>query len=74
MKYIVVELQTDAQGNVANIVTSHETRNEAESKYHQVLASAAVSTLTKHAAALLNEEGYALEGHCYAHWQEEAGE
>lgn len=57
MKYVVVELQTDANGNVANLVTQHSTRGEADSKYHAVLSAAAVSTLPVHAAILMDNYG-----------------
>ena len=65
--FIVVELQKDANGNVANIVTAHETQAEAESKYHSVLAAAAVSDLPVHAATLLSEEGFSIANQCYKH-------
>ena len=65
MKYIVVELQTDANGNVANIVTAKDTKNEAESVYHSVLAAAALSDLPCHAATLMTNEGQVLKYQCY---------
>lgn len=73
MKYIVIELQTAADGSVANIVTSHDTRDSAESQYHSVLASAAISQLPRHGAVLLTSECTFLEAKCYAH-EQEAGE
>jgi len=65
--FIVVELQKNANGVVGNIVTSHETQAEAESKYHSVLAAAAVSDLPVHAATLLSEEGFSIANQCYKH-------
>lgn len=70
MKYIVVELQTMANGTVANIVTAYDTRNSAESKYHLVLSSAATSELPKHAAVLMDSDGGFIEARCYEHVQE----
>lgn len=67
MKYIVLELQTDAAGNVANIVTKHNTLNEAESKFHTILAAAAVSSVPAHAAVILSEEGDTFGAKCYKH-------
>lgn len=64
-KYIVVELQTNASGSVANIVTSYDERNAAESKYYSILAAAAVSQLPKHAAVLMTSEGYLVESKCF---------
>lgn len=65
--FIVVELQKHADGNVANIVTAHATLPEAESKYHSVLAAAAVSELSAHSAVLVSEEGFPVAHQCYKH-------
>jgi hypothetical protein len=67
MKYVVIELQTNSDGTVGNLVTAHDTRNAAESAYHSVLAAAAVSALPKHAAVLLTSEGTLLDSRCYEH-------
>ena len=67
MKYLVIELQTNADGTVGNIVTAHDALNEAESKFHQVLAAAAVSALPIHAAVLLRSDGALLERRDYRH-------
>ena len=67
MKYIVIELQTAASGSVTNIVTSHDTLQQAESKYHTVLAAAAVSDLPCHAAVLMDSEGGFMEARHYEH-------
>ena len=67
--FIVIELQKSANGQVANIVTAHETQAEAESKYHAVLSAAAVSNVPSHAAALLSEEGFSVANQCYRHEQ-----
>ena len=55
--YFVVELQINVGGGGANLVTQHATKNEALSKYHTVLAYAAVSELPCHSAVVLDEEG-----------------
>lgn len=67
MKYVVIELQTNSDGTVGNLVTAHDTRNAAESAYHSVLAAAAISALPKHAAVLLTSEGTLLDSRCYEH-------
>jgi len=64
--YFVIELQTNG-GQTANIVTSHATREEAESKYHTVLAAAAVSSVEKHAAVMISDEGFPIMNQCYKH-------
>lgn len=65
--YIVIELQKHTDGTVGNIVTSHDTLAEAESKYHFVLAAAAVSDLPSHSAILVSEEGFPVAHNCYKH-------
>ena len=67
MKYIVIEIQTNTDGTVGNIVSSYDTRNEAESHYHSVLASAAVSALPEHSAVMITSEGKMCCSQCYKH-------
>ena len=67
MKFVVIELQTMADGQVANLVTAHDTQNEAESHYHAVLAAAAVSSLPCHAACIVSNEGFPVAYGCYKH-------
>lgn len=67
MKYLVIELQTNADGSVANIVTTYDERNQAESAYHSILASAAVSELPCHAAMIVTNEAHVIMGNRYTH-------
>lgn len=67
MAFIVIELQKNENGTVSNIVTEHSTQAEAESKYHFVLASAAVSDIPVHSAVIVSEEGFPLMHQCYKH-------
>lgn len=64
MKYIVMEIQ-DNNGTVANLVTAYDEQRAAESAYHTILASAAVSNLTVHTAVLLDETGFVYETRSY---------
>ena len=64
--YILVELQT-TNGTTANIVTAFEDKLAAESAFHSVLASAAVSQVDIHAASLLDERGNLLKREFYRH-------
>lgn len=64
--YILVELQT-TNGVTANIVTSFEDKLQADSAYHSVLASAAVSPVGIHAAVLLDDKGNLLKREFYRH-------
>ena len=65
--FVVIELQKNKDGSVANIVTEHSTQPEAESKYHAVLAAAAVSVIPVHSAVIVSEEGFPLAHQCYKH-------
>ena len=74
MKYIVIELQTGADGAVGNLVWAHDSEDAAWSKYHAVLSAAAVSELPMHAATLLRSDGTLVESRCFVHGQDEPGE
>ena len=65
--YRVIELQTDVDGNTSKIVTMHEKKNEAESKFHSVLSFAAESEVPIHACAILNELGENERNEFYKH-------
>ena len=68
--YIVIELQKSASGTVSNIVTQHDTRDAAESKYHQILAAAAISSVYQHSAVLITDTGVEIMHQCYTHVDE----
>lgn len=70
MKYLVIEIQKTASGEIATLVTAHDTINEARSKYHTILASAAISDLPSHAAVLLEETGTSIASECYINEEE----
>lgn len=63
--YIVIELQTNADGTVGNIVLAYSTREEAFQKYHLILAAAAVSGLPVHAAVILNNAGITIAAQAF---------
>ena len=67
MKYYVFEIQKLADNSFAHLVHEAATRNEAESKYHQVLAAAAIANLPQHSAILFTDEGYPLMHQSYKH-------
>ena len=62
--YLVIELQTINESQVANNVWSYsdEQGNVAESKYHDVLRAAAVSALPWHSAVIIDEQGRTVKG------------
>lgn len=60
--FIVLEIQ-----NTAVLVNDYNTRNEAENKYHTILAYAAVSSIEKHSAVMLTNEGEYIKSECFVH-------
>lgn len=67
MTYIVIELQTNTDGNVGNLVYQYNNRLDAESKYHAILSAAAVSSLPTHAAVILTGIGQMIASEYYTH-------
>lgn len=65
--YIVIELQTNADGAIGNIVTAYNSREQAFSKYHTILSAAAVSALPCHAAVILDNKGMQIAAQCFEH-------
>lgn len=62
MKYTVIEMQ---DGVVGGNVWTFDTLAEAEAKYHSILAVAAVSSVYKHGAVILNENCFCVRHECY---------
>lgn len=52
--YIVIEVQTDAQGTTSTIPLTYEDLAAAQGKYYAILAVAAVSKLPRHGAILID--------------------
>lgn len=67
MTYIVIELQTNAAGQTSNIVSAYDNLPQAENKFHTILAAAAVSSVPKHAAVIVDETGMSIAQRCYDH-------
>lgn len=58
MKYIVIEIQKFSDGTVAiPPVASYDSFFDALSRYHTILAAAAISEVPVHTAVVLNEVG-----------------
>lgn len=76
-QFYIIEIQQYANGEYGHIVhfaydqDAGKARLKAESKYHEVLAAAAVSELPSHAATLLTSDGRAIMNQCYLHTVEE---
>ena len=66
--FIVVELQKNGT-QMGNIITSHETLQDAQHKFHTVAAAAAISNVEKHSVILLNDDGFPMERTTFEHKQ-----
>ena len=75
IQYYIIEIQQYADGSYGDIrhIAYDEdatlARLKAESKYHEVLAAAAVSTLPVHSATLLTSDGRVVMNQSYKHAQ-----
>lgn len=72
MKYIVIELQENADGTVGNSPFAFDDALEAESKYHAILSVAAKSSVPHHSAFLIDSHGGYHSSQCYDHPTTEA--
>jgi len=64
--YIVIELQT-TNGQTANIVQTKDTKEEAMSAFHTIMAAAAISSVEYHACIVADRTGRVLARECYEH-------
>lgn len=70
MIYYVAEIQTlEETGSL--IPFSFTDRNQAEAKYHTLLAGAAISSIPKHGAMLFNDDGFIIKSEVYNHTETE---
>lgn len=64
--FYVIEIQTNAEtGSV--IPFAFINRDEAEAKYHSLLAVAAMSQVPKHGAMIFNDDGFVIKSEVYNH-------
>ena len=72
-QFYIVEIQQYANGEYGHIVhyaydtDADKARLKAESKYHEVLAAAAISELPSHAAIMFSADGFPVMNQCYKH-------
>lgn len=64
--FVVIELQKNGD-QMGNIVTAHDTLQDAQHKFHTVAAAAAISTVEKHSVVLLNDDGFPMERTTFEH-------
>ena len=65
--FYVLELQTYGDGTGSVIPMSYNNLPAAESKYYLILSAAAVSTVYRHGAVLMSEEGFTLKQEVFTH-------
>lgn len=76
-QYYIVEIQRYQNSEYGHIMhfaydeDATKARLKAESKYHEVLAAAAISDLPQHSATLLTSDGRCIMNQCYRHSVEE---
>lgn len=72
-QYYIIEIQQYANGEYGHLVhyaydeDPDKARLKAESTYHSILSSAAVSETKKHSAIILSDECFPVENKCYKH-------
>ena len=72
-QYYIIEIQQNAAGEYGHIVhwafdeDPDLARLKAESKYHEIMAAAAISEMKKHSAVILSDEAFPVMNHCYKH-------
>ena len=67
MQYLVIEIQTSADGKVATLITQKDDLNEATSVFYSVLSAAAVSSVPLHAAVLMMNNGAVVKRETFDH-------
>lgn len=72
-QYYIIEIQKYFNGEYGHLVhwafdaDADIARQKAESKYHTVLAAAAISNTAMHSATIISSEGVPLMNQCYHH-------
>lgn len=62
--YTVIEIQN---GVVGENVWSFDDLNQANAKYHSVLAVASVSSVECHTCIIIRKDGLVMDAQCYQH-------
>lgn len=67
--FIVIEMQTNSEGETALLTFQKATRAEADSQYYTILAAAAISQVPVHSAVMLTKDGGFVTSKAYDHRQ-----
>ena len=65
--YYVMELQTYGDGTGSAIPQAYDNLPAAESKYYLILSAAAISSVYRHGAVLMTEEGFTMKQEVFTH-------
>lgn len=65
--FLVLEMQTNDNDEIATLSYQYETREAAESKFYSVLSAACVSQLKYHACFIISHVGEVLERQSFYH-------
>lgn len=68
--YIIQEIQTTGNTTALLPTLTRADRDEAESVFHQILASAAISSVNVHTAMMYDEHGNVIKREFYEHTAE----
>ena len=66
-KFLVIEIQKNAEGIISNLALAFDDLPHAEAKFYTLLATVALSNVPKHSVTLLHEEGYVIRNETYEH-------
>lgn len=67
---IIQEIQTNGQQTALTPAVTFEDRNQAESRFHSILASAAISEVQVHTVIMYDEHGNVIKREYYEHLAE----
>ena len=67
MNYIVIELQTNSEGQTSNLAYAYDTLPQAMSKYHAILSAAAVSQVACHGAMVIDQRCVGIASERFEH-------
>lgn len=65
MKYILMEIQKSSEGVVSTIVSSYDDEPHAEAAFYSLLSVCTLSSLPKHGALLMTEDGVVCKAEMY---------
>ena len=65
--FITIELQTNTDGTVSTIVTTHNTLADAQNKFYTICAFAVLSELPIHSAVILDPGGVLIASESFQH-------